>query len=178
MGGGNNPEPSVCENNMETRHENRDGNFRAVGTVAVVLALLAVAAISIFKGVLRDLEMRENSSHASPVATHIDSAELPEPRLQDHAVQDLQQIRTTEDRILNSYGWVDQKKGVARIPIDRAMDLLAQRGAFGRTGRGKPNHAGNSGIPPAASGLAAEVIHPGGPLDLATGNQPKEGPAK
>jgi hypothetical protein len=29
---------------------------------------------------------------------------------------------------LNSYGWVDQQAGIARIPIDRAMALLAQRG--------------------------------------------------
>ncbi len=29
---------------------------------------------------------------------------------------------------MHSYGWVDQPAGVVRIPIDRAMELLAQRG--------------------------------------------------
>ena len=29
---------------------------------------------------------------------------------------------------LKSYGWVDEKAGVERIPIDRAMQLIAQRG--------------------------------------------------
>jgi hypothetical protein len=29
---------------------------------------------------------------------------------------------------LNSYGWVDEKSGVAHIPIERAMDLMVQRG--------------------------------------------------
>jgi mono/diheme cytochrome c family protein len=29
---------------------------------------------------------------------------------------------------LNGYGWVDQEAGVARIPISRAIDLLAERG--------------------------------------------------
>ena len=33
-----------------------------------------------------------------------------------------------ENEVLGSYDWVDQKNGVVRIPIDRAMDLLAQRG--------------------------------------------------
>ena len=33
-----------------------------------------------------------------------------------------------QDKILASYDWVDQKNGVVRIPIDKAMDLLAQRG--------------------------------------------------
>jgi hypothetical protein len=36
-------------------------------------------------------------------------------------------LMNQEDQ-LNSYGWVDEKAGVARIPIDRAMDLLVQRG--------------------------------------------------
>ena len=33
-----------------------------------------------------------------------------------------------EEQTLHSYGWVDQPAGVVRIPIDRAMELLAQRG--------------------------------------------------
>ena len=28
---------------------------------------------------------------------------------------------------LNSYGWVDEKAGVAHIPIERAMDLIVQQ---------------------------------------------------
>jgi len=31
-------------------------------------------------------------------------------------------------RQLNSYGWVDEKAGVAHIPIDQAMDMIAKRG--------------------------------------------------
>jgi hypothetical protein len=33
-----------------------------------------------------------------------------------------------EEKTLHSYGWVDQRAGVVRIPIDRAMELVAQRG--------------------------------------------------
>jgi hypothetical protein len=29
---------------------------------------------------------------------------------------------------LQSYGWIDQQKGVVRIPIERAMELTAERG--------------------------------------------------
>ena len=28
---------------------------------------------------------------------------------------------------LNSYGWIDEKAGVAHIPIEHAMDLIVQR---------------------------------------------------
>ena len=39
-------------------------------------------------------------------------------------------LRTTNDeqaRQLSSYGWVDQKSGVVRLPIERAMELTAQQ---------------------------------------------------
>jgi hypothetical protein len=52
----------------------------------------------------------------------------PEPRLQVTPAQALQQLRAAEDAILHSYGWVDQPAGIVRIPIERAMELLAERG--------------------------------------------------
>ncbi len=33
-----------------------------------------------------------------------------------------------QENQLNSYGWVDEKTGVAHIPIERAMELTVQRG--------------------------------------------------
>src|ERR1035437_3736994 len=33
-----------------------------------------------------------------------------------------------QENQLNSYGWVDEKDGVAHIPIERAMELTVQRG--------------------------------------------------
>lgn len=52
----------------------------------------------------------------------------PSPRLQVNAPGDLQHYHASQDRILDSYGWVDQPTGVVRIPIDRAMRLLLQKG--------------------------------------------------
>ena len=52
----------------------------------------------------------------------------PEPRLQVSAPKDLEQYKAAQEEILNSYGWVDEKAGIVRIPIDRAMDILLQKG--------------------------------------------------
>ena len=41
---------------------------------------------------------------------------------------ELKQLHDDEDAILNSYGWVDPKKGIVRIPIDQAIDIVAQKG--------------------------------------------------
>lgn len=54
--------------------------------------------------------------------------EFPEPRLEDDERTELAPFRYKEEQTLNSYGWVDQNAGVARIPIERAMALIVQRG--------------------------------------------------
>ena len=35
----------------------------------------------------------------------------------------LSKIRAEQDRMAETYGWVDQSKGVVRLPIERAMEL-------------------------------------------------------
>jgi hypothetical protein len=50
------------------------------------------------------------------------------PRLETNELGQLDDQRLREEDILNTYGWTDQKAGVAHIPIDRAMALIAQRG--------------------------------------------------
>ena len=49
-------------------------------------------------------------------------------RLQITPEVDLAALRAKENRELASYGWIDKESGVVRIPIVRAMDLIAQRG--------------------------------------------------
>jgi hypothetical protein len=53
---------------------------------------------------------------------------FPSPQLEIDERTQLSQIRLNEEQTLATYGWVDQKDGVVRIPIERAMDLIAQRG--------------------------------------------------
>jgi hypothetical protein len=52
----------------------------------------------------------------------------PEPRIQADPHLDVWRLRANEDAVLNSYGWADRQAGTVRIPIDRAMDLLVERG--------------------------------------------------
>lgn len=54
--------------------------------------------------------------------------EAPAPRLQRSPARDLQTFRAAEDKELHALGWVDRGAGIARIPIENAMALLATRG--------------------------------------------------
>lgn len=54
---------------------------------------------------------------------------FPTPRLQtDDGNQDLADLHAREDLLLDHYSWIDHDGGKVRIPIDRAMELIAQRG--------------------------------------------------
>jgi hypothetical protein len=54
---------------------------------------------------------------------------FPTPRVQtDDGNQDLANLHQREDLLLDNYSWVAQPGGKVRIPIERAMELMAQRG--------------------------------------------------
>ncbi len=54
---------------------------------------------------------------------------FPTPRVQvDNGDQDIADLHAREDLLLNNYTWIDQSKGTVRIPIERAMELVAQHG--------------------------------------------------
>lgn len=54
---------------------------------------------------------------------------FPTPRLQtDDGNMDVAEMHAREDMLLNHYSWVDEQKQTVRIPITRAMELIAQRG--------------------------------------------------
>ena len=47
------------------------------------------------------------------------------PRLQVNPDRDIERLRAAEKAHLASYAWVDPTAGVVRIPIDRAMQMVA-----------------------------------------------------
>ena len=54
---------------------------------------------------------------------------FPTPRLQtDDGSQDVVDLHEREDLLLDHYSWVDHSQGKVRIPIERAMELIAARG--------------------------------------------------
>jgi hypothetical protein len=57
-----------------------------------------------------------------------DAAKFPLPRLETSERGQLDDQRIREEEILNSYGWLDQKAGIAHIPIERAMALIVEHG--------------------------------------------------
>lgn len=113
----------------DVAHEQSDISVRGViwfvVTLAVIGAVIHVAIWGLF--VMFDRVEVSNDPFVSPLAVPAGTAP-PEPRLQTTPWVDLKQFRAQEDELLASYGWIDQKNGVARLPIEKAKALLLQRG--------------------------------------------------
>ena len=111
-------------------HETTDVNVWAVGKFAIGLVVVCVVSIALLFGLLKFFQSREETS----VANTVEPTKLfPEPQLQKTPIPDLKAIRAEEDKLLNGYAWVDQPKGVVRIPVDRAIEVLAHRGLPSRS---------------------------------------------
>jgi hypothetical protein len=78
---------------------------------------------------MRYFKLREPSKTAGQANIPATRAEeFPQPRLEVKPGVDLAELRAAEDADLNSYGWIDRNAETVRIPIDRAMQLILQRG--------------------------------------------------
>jgi hypothetical protein len=59
---------------------------------------------------------------------------FPAPQLQRTPLSDLENLKRQQQAQLDGYAWVDKDQGIVRIPIERAMQIVAATGgtaAFG-----------------------------------------------
>ncbi len=63
-----------------------------------------------------------------PTVTSIGSNAGPRPNFSSTNPPISAVFRAQEHEVLTTYGWMDKNAGVVRIPIERAKDLLIERG--------------------------------------------------
>ena len=126
--------------NEEVEFEQEDLGARPILIFLVALVIGCVLVALVLRGLYSYLDAYQNrheplqnplvqQTRADPrLVEPGDVAKFPQPRLETNETIDINKFRLQEEQTLNSYGWVDQDAGVVRIPIDRAMELLAQRG--------------------------------------------------
>lgn len=110
-------------------HERTDAEPRVVLRVLLWLlvgtALVAFGLVYLTRGLVA---FERAGDPAGAPLSQPPGRQPPEPRLQTRPFVDLERQRDEERRLLTSYGWVDEKAGVVRIPIEAAKTLLLSRG--------------------------------------------------
>jgi hypothetical protein len=159
----NKPHDPVELGHPEPHIEATDINAWAVGKFAIALILLSIFSLAGLFALFRYFIQ----SSGGPLPSILRGPEIdarkrpPAPQLEVTEPLDLAREHAAEDKLLNSYGWVDRPKGVVRIPIERAIDRVAQQGLPTRTQAPPP---ASTAVVPTMSGLGPIMQQPGGPL--------------
>jgi hypothetical protein len=132
----------------DDRHDQHDLQPESSGIkpqpVIMFLVILTVSTIFVFfiiKGLLYGFQKMEEADRTQPV-TALPEGRVrklpPEPRLQgapgldnrlsDLPLVDMDKYRKRNDEKARSYGWVIKDSGIAHIPLDRAKQLIVERG--------------------------------------------------
>ncbi len=121
--------------------------FAFAGGIVALIVLGMLGSAVVFHFFVRHQPLGPPASPFEDVRTM-----PPEPRLQITAPLDLKRYRDDQEKVLEGYGWVDSHAGIVRIPVDRAMDLLLQKGYPVRgssPAEGGPAKTPRLGAPPA-----------------------------
>ncbi|MGE5853214.1 MAG: hypothetical protein ACM35E_08760 [Deltaproteobacteria bacterium] len=111
-----------------TGHELSDVNPKRILWFGIGLALVIGTVVLVSYGLFNYFYRTETRRRPPPSPLSYGVEPPPEPRLLTKPGADLAAMRAEEDQILGSYGWIDRERGIVRLPIDRAITLLAQKG--------------------------------------------------
>lgn len=107
------PERQTLDRGVDTR--------RLLHVVAVLAVVVAATVASMFAWHRFDT--------VQPTAPRSVKVVAGAPALQTDPASDRAAYDAEKARLLNSSGWIDRPHGVVRIPIERAMQLLTERGS-------------------------------------------------
>lgn len=145
----------------EEGYEQQDLSARSVYAFLASLFVGGVIVYFIVWGLYHfmDARARRRQPRPGPLVQQVETdtrivspdeiKKFPQPRLERNERTEIREFRLNEEQTLNSYGWVDEKAGVVRIPIERAMELVAQRGL--------PTTPKAGTIPPSAVDVATQA---------------------
>ena len=131
------------ETNPQVSFERADVNVFQITGFGIGLVISCLVVVFAMWALFDFLAKRENAKNE------------PMPQAMSHPVYprvELQQLHDDEDAILNTYGWVNPNTGTVRIPIDQAIDMVAQKGLPSKPSPAGSDNDGYRMIPADASG--------------------------
>jgi len=108
-------------------HETTDASPFYVGLFALGLTLMIALVLPLLGWIFWRYEAAAKRADA-PQSPLLGELTPPRPVLQNDPAADLTLFRREEEQRLSSYGWIDPDKRIVRIPIERAIEILSERG--------------------------------------------------
>jgi hypothetical protein len=108
--------------------DSSDVDIRSISRflIAMVVSLAVVAGLVYYQVVW----LADRQEESRPPAAFRAGERLPPPApiLQTSARDDMRRLRAAQEKALTQSGWIDRDRGLVRIPIDRAMKRLVEKG--------------------------------------------------
>jgi hypothetical protein len=136
------PIPAAYRDNPEVRHEKSDVDTKAIIRFGIGLAVTLIVTFLLLFALFAYFSAREMRFGRGPARVQSTDQLPPEPRLEVSPRANLEELRAAEQKVLENYGWVDKEKNVVRIPIERAMEIIAERGLPARKPSGEIRNDG------------------------------------
>jgi hypothetical protein len=122
--------PEEPEENPHVAYEHGDADIFSVSKYGIALAFGILIAASAMWGLFDYFNSHVNQDDVEVSQSVLSERPKlpPAPLLQQFPKVEMKNLRENEERQLSSYGWVDQKNQIARIPIEEAINAVASQG--------------------------------------------------
>jgi hypothetical protein len=116
------------EDRPDTGYETTDADAKPIAYAFAGLAILILLVFVAVWGLFIYFDRRTYDTEARAGQIPPPDFRVPEPRLQSTPEHDLKRMLQHEQLLKESYGWVNQASGIVRIPVERAMEIVAEKG--------------------------------------------------
>ena len=113
---------------QDHKWEPRDVDVASLLIIALLIILGTGLSAIAAGGLFHALALHTDAAERQPAAVAKARENFPAPRLQVSPEAEFATYRAAQEHELLTYGWLDQAHGTVRLPIERAMDLLLERG--------------------------------------------------
>jgi hypothetical protein len=116
---------------LEKKYETSDVNLRPIVTTVVVLAAITVVSYIVVYGLYvywQSSDAETRTQNVLPIAEGFEQPRTGPLLVEGEESPDLARMKAESAKRVDSYGWVDPNAGVAHIPVERAMDIVAEKG--------------------------------------------------
>lgn len=96
--------------------------------VGFFLTLIIIVVAALVVSAFLEKYFMAKAGPPRPLVPAVGSQAPPQPQIQPDPAADMRALDLTQKAVLDSYGWANQEKTAARIPIQRAMEILAEKG--------------------------------------------------
>jgi hypothetical protein len=138
------------------------------GALVIGITVLSAVVVWFILAGFRKVEDRRQPE-PSPLLEANRVVQPPDPRLQTAPEVELRHMRAEEDLVLLRAGWVDQRQGTVRVPIDVAMEMIAARGLGPEAVGGNPADAAGGAVTTPADAMVQTQGRPSTPAGPAPG---------